>query len=140
VPSAAVLADQFAREADFFSIGTNDLTQYTLAADRTNERVAYLSDACHPAVLRQIKSVVQAAHAAGRWVGVCGELAGDPEAVPLLLGLDLDELSMAPVAIPAAKASIRRWSWAAAQQLASRALDADSATAVRNLVRASPPA
>jgi len=140
VPSAAVLADQFAREADFFSIGTNDLTQYTLAADRTNERVAYLSDACHPAVLRQIKSVVQAAHAAGRWVGVCGELAGDPEAVPLLLGLDLDELSMAPVAIPAAKASIRRWSWAAAQQLAARALDADSATAVRNLVRASPPA
>ena len=140
VPSAAVLADQFAREADFFSIGTNDLTQYTLAADRTNERVAYLSDACHPAVLRQIRSVVQAAHAAGRWVGVCGELAGDPDAVPLLLGLDLDELSMAPVAIPAAKAIIRRWSWGDAQQLAARALDVDSAMAVRNLVRASPPA
>src|SRR5438445_808547 len=140
VPSAAVLADQFAREADFFSIGTNDLTQYTLAADRTHERVAYLSDACHPAVLRQIRSVVQAAHAAGRWVGVCGELAGDPDAVPLLLGLDLDELSMAPVAIPAAKAIIRRWSWGDAQQLAARALDVDSAMAVRNLVRASPPA
>jgi len=140
VPSAAVLADQFARETDFFSIGTNDLTQYTMAADRTNERVAHLGDACHPAVLRQIGSVVQAAHRVGPWVGVCGELAGDPDAVPLLLGLDLDELSMAPAAIPAVKAIIRRWSGAGAKRLVAKALDLDSASAVRNLVRATAPA
>src|SRR5947209_6920004 len=140
VPSAAVLADQFARETDFFSIGTNDLTQYTMAADRTNERVAHLGDACHPAVLRQIGSVVQAAHRVGPWVGVCGELAGDPDAVPLLLGLDLDELSMAPAAIPAVKAIIRRWSGAGAKRLVAKALDLDSASAVRNLVRTTPPA
>src|SRR2546425_688835 len=140
VPAAAVLADQFARETDFFSIGTNDLTQYTMAADRTNERVAHLGDACHPAVLRQIGSVVQAAHRAGRWAGVCGELAGDPDAVPLLLGLDLDELSMAPAAIPAVKTIIRRWSGAGAKRLVAKALDLDSASAVRNLVRTTPPA
>ncbi len=139
VPSAVVLADQFAREADFFSIGTNDLTQYTLAADRTNERVAYLSDACHPAVLRQIKTIVDTAHRARRWVGVCGELAGDLEAVPLLVGLGLDELSMVPPAIPAVKALIRQWSRTRAQQLATQALDLDSASAVRDLVRATPP-
>src|SRR6266849_4206825 len=100
VPSAAVLADQFAREVDFFSIGTNDLTQYTLAADRTNERVVSLSDACHPAVLRLIHQVVESGHREDRWVGVCGELAADADAVPLLLGLGVDELSMAPQRIP----------------------------------------
>ncbi len=139
VPAAAVLADQFAREADFFSIGTNDLTQYTLAADRTNERVAALGDACHPAVLRLIRQVVESAHRAGRWVGVCGELAGEADAVPLLLGLDLDELSMAPQSIPAAKAILRQWSWARAQQLAEQAQQQDSAAAVRALVRRTPP-
>ncbi len=139
IPSAVILADVFAREVDFFSIGTNDLTQYTLAADRSNERVASLGDACHPAVLRQIKSVIDAAHKAGRWVGVCGEMAGDPEAVPLLLGLRLDEFSMVPQAIPPAKAAIRRWSLAGAQQLASQALQLDSASAVRSLVRGTTP-
>ncbi len=140
VPSAVVLADIFAAEVDFFSIGTNDLTQYTLAADRGNERVAALSDAIHPAILRQIQRVVEAGHAAGRWVGVCGELAGDPEAVPILLGLGLDELSMTPRAIPAAKAVIARWSLAAARELAHKALQMDSAEAVRELVRQTPPA
>jgi phosphoenolpyruvate-protein phosphotransferase len=139
VPSAAVLADQFAPEVDFFSIGTNDLTQYTLAADRTNEHVAALGDACHPAVLRLIRQVVASAHGAGRWVGVCGELAGEVDAVPLLLGLDLDELSMAPQSIPIAKALVRRWSWARAQQLAEQALQQESAAAVRALVRRTPP-
>ena len=112
----------------------------TCALPISNERVAHLGDACHPAVLRQIGSVVQAAHRAGRWAGVCGELAGDPDAVPLLLGLDLDELSMAPAAIPAVKAIIRRWSGAGAQRLVAKALDLDSASAVRNLVRTTPPA
>jgi len=82
IPSVAVLADRFALEVDFFSIGTNDLTQYTMAAERTNERVAHLGDACHPAILRQIKRVIEEAHKQGIWVGLCGELAGDPSAIP----------------------------------------------------------
>ena len=140
VPSAAVLADQFAREVDFFSIGTNDLTQYTLAADRTNERVVTLSDACHPAVLRLIHQVVESGHREGRWVGVCGELAAEADAVPLLLGLGVDELSMAPQRIPAVKAIVRQWSYTRAQQLARQALAASSAAAVRALVRETRPA
>jgi phosphoenolpyruvate-protein phosphotransferase len=135
VPSVAMLADLFASEIDFFSIGTNDLTQYTMAAERTNDRVAHLSDACHPAVLRQIQHVVVAGHQAGIWIGVCGELAGDPEAVPILLGLEVDELSMSPASIPHIKATIRHWSLQAAQRLASEAINLDSAVAVRRLVR-----
>ena len=135
IPSVAVLADQFAKEVDFFSIGTNDLTQYTMAAERTNEKVAHLGDACHPAVLRQIRSVLQAAHSEGIWVGLCGELAGDPDAIPVLLGLGLDEFSMAPPSIPHAKTIIRRWTLKQAQQLASHVLDLDSAVAVREYVR-----
>jgi len=140
VPSAAVLADQFARDVDFFSIGTNDLTQYTLAADRTNERVVALSDACHPAVLRLIHQVVESGHREDRWVGVCGELAGDADAVPLLLGLGVDELSMAPQRIPAVKAIVRQWSYTRAQQLARQSLTVSSAAAVRTLVRETRPA
>jgi phosphoenolpyruvate-protein phosphotransferase len=140
VPSVAILADLFASEIDFFSIGTNDLTQYTMAAERTNDRVAHLSDACHPAILRQIQPVVTAGHRAGIWIGVCGELAGDPEAVPILLGLEVDELSMAPASIPHIKATIRRWSFQAAQRLASEAINLDSAVAVRRLVRSHQPA
>ena len=136
IPSVVVLADQFAREVDFFSVGTNDLTQYTFAAERTNEKVAHLGDACHPAILRQIGRVIQAAHAAGIWAGVCGELAGDPEAVPILLGLGLDEFSMAPASIPGAKAILRQWSQEEAQRLAESALALESAEAVRGLVRA----
>jgi phosphoenolpyruvate-protein phosphotransferase len=136
VPSVVVLADRFAQEVAFFSIGTNDLTQYTLAADRGNERVTYLCDGCHPAVLRQVRHVIGTAHRAGIWVGVCGELAGDPDAVPLLLGLGLDEFSMAPAAIPQAKAIIRRWRLAEARELAAAVLDLDTAHAVREKVRA----
>lgn len=135
VPSVAVMADQFARQVDFFSIGTNDLTQYTLAAERTNPKVAYLGDACHPSVLRQIKAVIDAGHAAGLWVGVCGELAGDPDAIPVLLGLGLDEFSMAPRAIPHAKAIIRRWSKKQAADLAIQVLSLESAEQVRQTVR-----
>jgi len=94
IPAAAVCAAQFAAEVDFFSIGTNDLTQYTLAAERSNPRVAALSDAFQPAVLELIRQVIDAAHAQGKWAGVCGEMAGDPLAVPLLVGLGIDELSM----------------------------------------------
>lgn len=135
VPSAALLADRFAAEVDFFSIGSNDLTQYTLAAERTNPRLAHLNDACHPAVLRQIERVVQAARPADIWVGVCGEMAGDPEAIPLLLGLGVDELSMAPALIPQAKLVVRQWSLSAAQALALEALKRDSAAAARAAVR-----
>ena len=139
VPSVAVLADLFAREVDFFSIGTNDLTQYTFAAERTNEKVAHLSDGCHPAVLRQIQRILKAAHDEGIWVGLCGELAGDPDAVPILLGLGLDEFSMAPSSIPHAKAIIRSWSKSDAQSLAAKVLDFDSAEAVREYVRSNRP-
>jgi phosphoenolpyruvate-protein phosphotransferase len=139
VPSVAVLADLFAREVDFFSIGTNDLTQYTFAAERTNEKVAHLGDGCHPAVLRQIQRVLKAAHDEGIWVGLCGELAGDPDAVPILLGLGLDEFSMAPSSIPHAKAIIRSWSKSDAQSLAAEVLDLDSAEAVREYVRSNQP-
>jgi phosphoenolpyruvate-protein phosphotransferase len=135
VPSAALLAEQFAREVDFFSVGTNDLTQYTLAAERGNRRVAYLGDAYHPAVLRLIQLVVEAAQHSGIWVGVCGELAGDSEAVPILLGLGVDELSMAPTSIPHIKAAIRDLSVREAEQTAAEALRQASATDVRRLVQ-----
>jgi phosphotransferase system enzyme I (PtsI) len=136
IPAVAVLADQFSREVDFFSIGTNDLTQYTMAAERTNDRVAHLGDAAHPAILRQIGKVIEAAHAEGIWVGLCGELAGDPQAIPVLLGLGLDEFSMAPSSIPRAKVILRRWSKAAARTLAKEVLELDSAAAVRERVLA----
>ena len=139
IPSVVVLADQFAKEVDFFSIGTNDLTQYTLAAERTNEKVSHLGDACHPAVLREIKRVIEEAHVQGIWVGLCGELAGDPEAVPILLGFQLDEFSMAPVSIPRAKSIIRSWSLAGAKKLSEKVIDLDSAAAVRALVKEQSP-
>jgi multiphosphoryl transfer protein len=116
VPSAVAIADQLAAEADFFSIGTNDLTQYLMAADRGNAQVNHLADALQPAVLRQIKQVVEAGHAAGIWVGLCGELAGNELATPLLVGLGLDELSMNAPAIPAVKQAIRGLTRAAAQK------------------------
>jgi phosphoenolpyruvate-protein phosphotransferase (PTS system enzyme I) len=94
VPAAALMAEQFAREVDFFSIGTNDLIQYVVAVDRTNDKVADLNNPCHPAVIRLIKEVVEAAHRAGIWVGVCGEAGGDPLLTPLFIAMGIDELSM----------------------------------------------
>ena len=138
-PAAAVMADRLAREVDFFSIGTNDLSQYTFAADRTNARVAALADAMQPAVLRLVARVIAAAHAHGKWVGLCGELAGEPLAIPILLGLGLDEFSMNPPAILLAKELIRSLTAEEAQDLANAALDLDDAAEVRALVRARVP-
>lgn len=106
IPAAAMLADVFADEVDFFSIGTNDLIQYTLAADRMNERVSYLYQPYHPAVLRLIRQVIEAGHAKGKWVGMCGEMAGDPIAIPILLGMGLDEFSMSASSILPARQQI----------------------------------
>ncbi len=136
VPSAALLAEQLAPLADFFSVGTNDLTQYTLAAERGNAGVAALGDPLHPAVLRLIERTAAAALAAGRTLAVCGEAAGDPAAVPLLLGLGVRELSMSPVRIAAAKQAVRSTDLAAARRLAEQALAAESAAAVRRLLAA----
>ena len=122
IPSAAILADALAPLVDFFSIGTNDLAQYTLAADRTNPLVAPLADPLHPAVLRLIRQVIEAGHAHQKWVGMCGELAGNPLAVPLLLGLGLDEFSMTASAIPPAKALLRTLSVPQAQRIATACL------------------
>jgi phosphotransferase system enzyme I (PtsI) len=134
VPAAVVCADQLAKEVDFFSIGTNDLTQYTLAADRTNAKVSDLANALHPAVIRLIKQVIDHGHDAGIWVGMCGEMAGDPIAIPILLGLGLDEFSMNAPSIPAAKALIRTWDTRQAKLLASQALACESPEAVKSLV------
>jgi phosphoenolpyruvate-protein phosphotransferase len=131
IPSAVVLADRLVSEVDFLSIGTNDLTQYMFAAERGNKNVSALSDPCHPAMLRAIRSVADAAHAAHKPVAVCGEMAGDPDAIPLLLGLGMDELSMAPVLIPHAKAVIRGWTLDAASRLALASLQLDSDKSVR---------
>lgn len=133
VPSAALMADAFAREVDFFSIGTNDLTQYTLAMDRMHPTLAGKSDGLHPAVLRLIARTVEAAHHEGKWVGICGELGADPQAVPLLVGLGVDELSVSVPAIPTVKAQIRTLNFVEMQPLAQQALACATAAEVRLL-------
>lgn len=134
VPSVAAIAARFAVEADFFSIGTNDLTQYTLAMDRGHPKLAPQVDGLHPAVLTLVGQTAWAANEAGRWVGVCGGIAADPQAVPLLIGLGVRELSVSVPAIPAVKAQIRTLTLKRCSVLASEALSADSAAAVRALV------
>jgi multiphosphoryl transfer protein len=136
VPGAALTSKILAPEVDFFSIGTNDLTQYTLAAERGSAALAEFADALHPAVLRLIKQVVEAAHAHGKWVGVCGELAGDPAAAPVLVGLGVDELSLNPGGIPRIKAIVRATQTIQAQELAKQALEAESVARVRELAKA----
>ncbi|WP_175939276.1 phosphoenolpyruvate--protein phosphotransferase [Caballeronia sp. BCC1704] len=131
VPSAAMLADQLAKYADFFSIGTNDLTQYTLAMDRCQPDLAAQSDGLHPAVLRLIKTTVQGAEKHGKWVGVCGALGGDPLAVPLLVGLGVTELSVDPSAVPGIKARVRNLDYQLCRQRAEDVLALESAQAVR---------
>lgn len=131
VPAAALLADSLAREVDFFSIGSNDLTQYTLAMDRGHATLAAKADGLHPAVLRLVQLTIQAAHAAGKRVGLCGELGIDPVALPILVGLGLDELSVSVPAVPAVKAQIRAMSYDQARALADRALSCATAVDVR---------
>ncbi|HEY9802462.1 MAG TPA: phosphoenolpyruvate--protein phosphotransferase [Leptolyngbyaceae cyanobacterium] len=134
VPAAVAIADQLAAEVDFFSIGTNDLSQYVMAGDRNNPQVANLVDAMQPAVLRMIQRTVKVAHQAGIWVGLCGELAADPLATPILLGLGLDELSVSPPAIPTIKQSISQLSVTASEAIAITALQQDSVEQVKAIV------
>jgi len=122
VPSAALLADRLAKEVDFFSIGTNDLTQYTLAVDRTNSKVAHLANPLNPAVLTLIKMTIESAHKEGKWVGLCGELAGEPLAAPILLGLGLDEFSMSPARVPVIKEVMRHLHKEECRKLAEKVL------------------
>jgi phosphotransferase system enzyme I (PtsI) len=126
IPSAALIAETLARRVKFFSIGSNDLIQYTLAADRTNEKVSHLYEPTHPAILRLIKMTVDAAHKHGAWAGVCGEIAGDPTLAPLLIGLGVDELSAAPTVVPQVKYIVRRLRLTDAQALAEFALQCES--------------
>jgi phosphoenolpyruvate-protein phosphotransferase len=135
IPSAALVADQLAKEVDFFSIGTNDLSQYTMAADRTNPKVADLSNAFFPAVLRLVREVIRAAHKEGKWVGMCGELAGEPLALPILLGLELDEFSMNPPMIPLAKQIIRNLDTREMKEIADQALELESPAEIQAFIK-----
>jgi phosphocarrier protein FPr len=128
------MADQFAREVDFFSVGTNDLTQYTLAMDRGHPMLAPQVDALNPAVLGLIRTATKAAYKYDRWIGVCGGVASDPQAVPLLVGLGVGELSCSIPAIPSVKAQVREYSFDQCQELAASALRKATASEVRDLV------
>lgn len=135
IPAAAVIADRFAKEVDFFSIGTNDLIQYTMAADRMNERVSYLYQPYNPAILRLIKNVIDSAHAEGKWAGMCGEMAGDQTAVPLLVGLGLDEFSMSATSILRTRSLMSRLDSKKMAELAEKAItECDTADEVVALV------
>ena len=122
IPAAAMLADQFAKEVDFFSIGTNDLIQYTMAADRMNEQVSYLYQPYNPSILRLINNVIKAAHAEDKWAGMCGEMAGDQTAVPLLVGMGLDEFSMSATSVLRTRSLMKKLDTAKMEEYANRAL------------------
>lgn len=136
IPSTAVLADQFAKEVDFFSIGTNDLIQYSMAADRMNEKVSYLYQPYNPSILRLVKMTIDAAHKEGKWTGMCGEMAGDQLAIPLLLGLGLDEFSMSATSILPARSLISKLSQSEMAELAEKALNMSTVEEVIALVEA----
>lgn len=136
IPSAAVMSDLFAKEADFFSIGTNDLIQYTLAVDRMNDKVSDLYDQFHPAVLRLIKLTIDNAHAAGKPVGICGEAAGNREMIPIFFGMGADELSMNPASVLPARDLIRKTEYQKAKALAEQVIKAESSAEVKEYVEA----
>ncbi len=135
IPSAALTADILAREADFFSIGTNDLIQYTLAVDRVNEKIAYLYEPAHPAVLLLVKNIIEAGHRAGIWVGMCGEMAGDVYMTLILLGFGLDEFSTSPVAVPEIKRIIRSVSMDQAKEIAQQAITLSTGKEIEKFAR-----
>ncbi|MGG1400823.1 phosphoenolpyruvate--protein phosphotransferase [Bacillus salipaludis] len=135
IPSTAILADQFAKEVDFFSIGTNDLIQYTMAADRMNQRVSYLYQPYSPSILRLVKMVIDAAHAEGKWAGMCGEMAGDETAIPILLGLGLDEFSMSATSILKARSLIRNLKKSDMEKLAREVLTMQTTSQVIEAVK-----
>lgn len=135
IPSTAVMADLFAKEVDFFSIGTNDLIQYSLAADRMNERVSYLYQPYNPAILRLIKYVIDAAHKEGKWAGMCGEMAGDKIAIPILLGLGLDEFSMSAASILPTRSQISRLTKSELHEAAAQVLTMSTAEEVKNYIQ-----
>jgi phosphotransferase system enzyme I (PtsI) len=126
IPSSVLIADHLAKEADFFSIGTNDLIQYTIACDRMNEKISHLYQPFHPAVLRLIQMTVDAAHRNNKWVGVCGEMAGDAQAIPLLVGLGVDELSMSASSVLKARHLVRRMDYAKLQEIGRQVLQMDT--------------
>lgn len=136
IPAAAVLADEFAKHADFFSIGTNDLIQYSMAADRMSEKVSYLYQPLNPSILRLIKMTIDGAHKYGKWAGMCGEMAGDPNSAPVLLGLGLDEFSMSATSILNARKIIRSLSKKDMEELANKAIACQTEAEVLELVKA----
>lgn len=135
IPSAALTCDILAREVNFFSIGTNDLIQYALAVDRINERIAYLYEPAHPAVLRLLKTVIDAGHSKQIWVGICGEMSGDPIFTPVLVGLGMDEISTSPVMVPEIKKIIRSISYREAQEIANYVLTLTTGADVVNFLK-----
>ncbi len=135
VPSAAIMAEALAEDVDFFSIGTNDLTQYTLAADRLNPTLNYLSDAMHPAVLKLIDQTIRAAHAKNKYVALCGELGSDIQAIPVLLGLGIDEISVSISALASVKSLIRTLSVQECRKIAQVVLQCTTAAEVRHKIK-----
>src|SRR5690606_31950409 len=135
IPSVAIAADMFAPHVDFFSIGTNDLIQYTMAADRMNQNLSYLYQPLHPSILRLIQMVIQAANKQGKWVGMCGEMAGDPKAVPVLLGLGLHEFSMSSSSILSTRELIQSLEQSSWTELAQQALSLPTASEVEQFVQ-----
>ncbi len=135
IPSAALTCDIIASEVDFFSIGTNDLIQYAVAVDRINERIAYLYEPAHPAVLRLLKTVIEAGHTKKIWVGICGEMSGDPIFTPVLVGLGMDEISTSPVMVPEIKKIVRSITYAEAQELAKYVLTLNTGVEVVNFLK-----
>ena len=134
IPSAAITSDVLAKEVDFFSIGTNDLIQYTLAVDRVNEKIAYLYEPTHPAILQLIRQVVRNAHQEKKWVGACGEMSGDPAIAVLLLGLEIDEISMSPFVVPKVKKAIRSVNFSDAKAIAMKALEFQTGVEVKKFL------